>query len=323
MVRPLRIEYPGAWYHVMNRGAGRRQIVKSDEDRQLFLNVLGETAESYPIEVHAYSLLDNHYHLLIHLPEVGLSRAMRHLNSVYTQRVNRRWKTDGPLFRGRYKAVLVDSEEYFLQLVRYIHLNPVAAGICQIPQDHAWTSHIGYLKAAKRPSWLKVDKVLEQFSSQEKTAIKELNDYVCAGVPTHFKKLMSERRAILGSKAFKEWVKEYFEEIILPKKEVASRDKKIRTSPGIRKVIEHVGHAHDVSTAEVRNGVAGKENPARSMAIYLARRLTGAPQKELAKWFKAKDGYAIAKIEQRYRDKLDRNPKLQKSVRMMMSSLVT
>src|SRR3990167_2207194 len=168
MPRSLRIEFNGAWHHVMNRGLGRRSIFASDKDRQSFFKLLGDISESFRVEVHAYSMMDNHYHLLIHTPEGKLSRAMRHLNGVYTQIHNKRNQTDGPLFRGRYKALLVDSDDYLLELVRYIHLNPVEARLCDHPQKHVWTSHLAYLDTAKRPEWLKTGEVLGRFGGEEK-----------------------------------------------------------------------------------------------------------------------------------------------------------
>ena len=128
MARPLRIEYPGAWYHAMNRGASGRAIFQSDRDRHAFLALFGDIAATFGVEVHAYCLMGNHYHLLLRTPRGNLSRALRHLNGVYTQRYNRTHGTDGPLFRGRFKAVLVDADTYLAALSRYIHLNPVTAG---------------------------------------------------------------------------------------------------------------------------------------------------------------------------------------------------
>src|SRR3989338_4300953 len=177
MVRPLRIESPGAWYHVMNRGLGRKNIFLTPQDRSGFFDILGDTSETFKFEVHAYSLMDNHYHLLIHTPKGGLGRAMRHLNGVYTQQFNKRHRTDGPLFRGRYKALLVETDEYLLQLLRYIHLNPVEAGICRNPLEHAWTSHGAYFRPRLRPQWLVRDEVLGRFGSKEKRALKEMHDY--------------------------------------------------------------------------------------------------------------------------------------------------
>ena len=151
MSRPLRVEFPGAWYHVMNRGAGRKNIFRQPEHRQLFHDLLMEIRSVYGWEVHAYCLMSNHYHLLLHTPLANLGRAMRHLNGVYTQRFNRSVKTDGPLFRGRYKAILVDADNYLLQVSRYIHRNPVEAGQPQWMQDLLWTSYPVYVGKRKKP----------------------------------------------------------------------------------------------------------------------------------------------------------------------------
>ena len=112
MARPLRIEFEGAWYHVMNRGAGRHWIFKSDGHKQYFLSLLETVTQRFNVEVHAYCLMDNHYHLMIHTPEGNLQRVMRHINGVYTQYFNRSESRDGPLFRGRYKSILVDAKAY-------------------------------------------------------------------------------------------------------------------------------------------------------------------------------------------------------------------
>jgi putative transposase len=127
MSRPLRIQFPGAWYHVMNRGANKQITFQDDNDRKDFLGLLKAIHYRYKIEVHAYCLMNNHYHLMLRINSANLSQAMRHLNGVYTQRYNCRHNIDGPLFRGRYKSILVDAENYLLRLSRYIHLNPVSA----------------------------------------------------------------------------------------------------------------------------------------------------------------------------------------------------
>ncbi|HEX9756822.1 MAG TPA: transposase, partial [Nitrospiria bacterium] len=121
MSRPLRIEYPDAYYHVMNRGLAYQKIFTDRVDRELFLNLLGECHQMWGIEVFAYCLMGNYYHVLLQTPQANLSRIMRHLDGLYTQRYNRRHHRDGPLFRGRYKAIVVDEESYLLSVVRYIH----------------------------------------------------------------------------------------------------------------------------------------------------------------------------------------------------------
>ena len=127
MTRPLRIEYEGAWYHVMNRGANRQTVFATERDRLAFLALLGEVSEMFAVEVHVFCLMGNHYHLLLHTPRGNLGGAMRHLNGVYTQRHNRAAGRDGPLFRGRYKAILLDADAWLLQVSRYVHRNPLEA----------------------------------------------------------------------------------------------------------------------------------------------------------------------------------------------------
>ena len=125
MTRPFRKEYPGGWYHVMNRGACRQPIFRDDKHQQMFLDLLKEIVQTHSIEIHAYCLMGNHFHMLIHTPIGNLSRAMQQLSSIYTRRYNNLTKRDGPLFRGRFKSIIVGSDRYVLKLTRYIHLNPL------------------------------------------------------------------------------------------------------------------------------------------------------------------------------------------------------
>ena len=154
MARPLRLEFEGAWYHVMNRGAGRRDIFADDSHRERFLELLGALLERFGVETHAYCLMDNHYHLLLHTPEANLSRAMRHLDGVYTQHFNRSTATDGPLFRGRYRSIVVDADQYLLEVSRYIHRNPLDAGIVDNLSDYPWSSYRAYAMDADVMPWL-------------------------------------------------------------------------------------------------------------------------------------------------------------------------
>ncbi len=135
MARPLRIEYPGAGYHVTARGNARGPIFFDDEDRRSFLTILGSAINHFNWLCHAYCLMENHYHLLIDTPDGNLSRGMRQLNGVYTQRVNRRYSRAGHLFQGRFKSILVDKESYLLELARYVVLNPVRAKLVKDPKD--------------------------------------------------------------------------------------------------------------------------------------------------------------------------------------------
>ena len=125
MARPLRIEYPGAYYHVMNRGNRREDIFLTDKDRQVFLDGLADSCEIYSITLITYVLMSNHFHLLVQTPQANLSEFMRHFLVTYTVRFNRRNARAGHVFQGRFKSLLVDEDEYLLPMSRYIHLNPI------------------------------------------------------------------------------------------------------------------------------------------------------------------------------------------------------
>ena len=165
MSRPLRIQFPQAVYHVMNRGRARQPTFIDDADYQAFLDTLGEAHRLWGIEVFGYSLMGNHYHLCLRTPKGNLSRVMRHVDGLYTQRFNRHHRRDGTLFRGRYKAILVDADEYLAAVVRYIHLNAVEAGLARMPEDYRWASHRYYVQAKGFPVWLERAQALEQISA--------------------------------------------------------------------------------------------------------------------------------------------------------------
>jgi len=141
MARPLRIEYPGAYYHVTARGNERKAIFRDVLDRKKFLVILSSSIEQFVVRLHAYVLMDNHYHLLVETPAGELSRAIRYLNGVYTQYINRRYRRVGHLFQGRYKAILIDKDSYLIELSRYIHLNPWRVrGGSRDPLRYRWSS---------------------------------------------------------------------------------------------------------------------------------------------------------------------------------------
>ncbi len=157
MSRPLRIEFPGAVYHVTSRGDRREAIYRDDADRRAQLEVIAQAMDRFDAQVLAYCLMGNHYHLVLHTGQANLSRLMRHVNGVYTQGFNRRHGLVGHLFQGRFKAILVDREAYLLALCRYVERNPVAAGIVAAPGDWAWSSYRAHVCAAVTPDWLDSD----------------------------------------------------------------------------------------------------------------------------------------------------------------------
>ncbi|MDY6972382.1 MAG: transposase [Thermodesulfobacteriota bacterium] len=150
MARPLRIEFPDAWYHLMNRARRSEKVFHGQQDYQSFVELFEESSEMWNIRVAAYCLMTKHYHILVQTPNTNISKGMRHIDAVYTQRFNKRHRCDGQPFRGRYKLILVGGDNHILQLVRYIHCNPVIAGIVSKSDDYRWSSHKGYLSIAEK-----------------------------------------------------------------------------------------------------------------------------------------------------------------------------
>jgi len=152
--RPLRIEFPGAIYHVTSRGNRREPIYLDDGDRAAWLDVLAHAMQRFDAQVLAYCLMGNHYHVVLHTRQANLSELMRRLNGVYTQAFNRRHGKVGHLFQGRFKAILVDRETYLLELCRYVELNPVRAGMTADAADWPWSSYLCHVGQAPTPDWL-------------------------------------------------------------------------------------------------------------------------------------------------------------------------
>ncbi len=203
MSRPLRIEYPGAVYHITSRGNRREDIFLSDKDRETFLGVLAEAVNRFRWLVHAYCLMKNHYHLLVETPNANLSRGMRHLNGVYTQRFNRLNGREGHVFQGRYKAILVEKESHLLELCRYVALNPVRAGVAPDEADWRWSSYRAAIGAANPPNWLTTDWLLEQFSHDRAEAVRGYKQFVAEGRDADSPWKEENGMRVLGSNSFK------------------------------------------------------------------------------------------------------------------------
>jgi putative transposase len=165
----------------MNRGAGRRKIFINNKHREKFLELIDEITSIYGIEIHAYCLMGNHYHLLLRTPLGNLSDGMRHLNSNYTHFFNRSCQSDGSIFRGRYKSIIVSGERYLLRLSRYIHQNPINAGLVSHLEEYTWSSYFSYIDKVSPPQWLKRDMILtafEQIESENSMTFREFNENI-------------------------------------------------------------------------------------------------------------------------------------------------
>ena len=181
MSRSLRLEYPGAVWHITSRGNERKDIFRDDTDRERFLSILSGTIELFGWRLHAFVLMGNHYHLLLETPEPTLSRGMRQLNGVYTQAFNRRHHRVGHLFQGRFKAVLVQKETHLLELARYVVLNPVRARLARTAANWKWTSYRMTAGLEQPRPWLSIEWTLQQFGDDVRRARRRYRDFVSQG----------------------------------------------------------------------------------------------------------------------------------------------
>ena len=204
MARPLRIEYPGAFYHVSSRGNESKDIFRDEKDRGRFLSYLESAVIRYKALIHAYCLMNNHYHLLISTPAGNLSQIIRHINGAYTVYFNKRHHRIGHLLQGRYKAILVEADEYAGELSRYIHLNPVRAGIVTLPEGYPWTSYLNYTGKKKAPGWQTTDWLLGYFGKTQAEAQKKYRAFVEAKIGVAGGDPLKEAKAstILGRTEF-------------------------------------------------------------------------------------------------------------------------
>ena len=283
MARPLRIEYPGAHYHVTSRGNERKNIFRDNEDRKKFVQLLASAVDQFHLRLHAYVLMPNHYHLLVETPEAQLSRAIRYLNGVYTQYFNRRHKRVGHLFQGRYKAILMDRDSYLVELSRYIHLNPwrVKSG-SQDPFTYNWSSLRAYTGRSSVPQWLTVEEVLASFGRKRNSAQKLYQGFVREGMERGIKTPWEQLKwqTLLGTETFVEEIKVRF---------IEQRGGELSEFSGVRdakrtvegeKIFKAICKHYGIKEEELSKRVHGYTEP-RYVASYLLRRYALMTLKEI------------------------------------------
>ena len=314
MARPLRIEYPDAVYHVMNRGKGRQKVFLREEDREEFLKLLEEIHRRWKVEIYAYCLMDNHYHICFRTPQGNLSRVMRHVDGVYTQRFNRAHKTDGSLFRGRYKALVIDEEEYLGAVVRYIHLNPVKAGLVKEPKDYEWSTHRVYVTRSQRVGWVHTQKLSESLGGG-----KGFDEYVKAGNDEEIEKFYKRGRLspILGDEVF---VEEVQDKVKGPGDEHVRDEGKI-LQPRIEKIIKCVATGYGVNKAQILKSVRGQENEARQVAMYLAYEVGWMKLQEIARAMGLGSYGAVGWNCAKVRERKDNEPGFKRRIERLIGDL--
>jgi REP element-mobilizing transposase RayT len=284
MPRPLRIEYEGAYYHVMNRGRGRRLIFHDKKYYQAFLDTLTEVHQRFSAIIHAFCLMGNHYHLLIETPEANLNRIMRHINGVYTQRYNRLKKTDGPLFRGRYKAILVDSDAYLLSLSRYIHRNPIEAQkpLVKHLAQYPWSSYPAYIGQETPPPWLEQTQIFQLLGKRNR--FQAYQSYVDLGTDEELAAFYGKKNiaAVLGDKVFRTQASKK-NRATIPQR----HKKRLLQRPTYKDVIATVAKEYQVSENTIVHSQKGRQhrNLPRKVAMYICQRACDMSLQAIAEVF--------------------------------------
>lgn len=317
MARSLRIEYEGALYHVTARGNERKKIFFNPTDNEKFLQYISEAKKKYGIIVHCYVLMTNHYHLIIETPEANLSKAMHYINGSYTTYINIKRKRSGHLFQGRYKAILVARDNYLMELSRYIHLNPVRAGMVKKPEEHTYSSYKAYV-SRKREKLLTTDLILGMMSPHKGEGKRAYYSFVEAGIGSELENPQKEVYGgiILGGTRF---IKETLQRIKFEylQKDGISERRALRSTHDIEEILEAVTSHFKKDKNEMINN---KYSDQRKMAIYFMKERTGANNNEIGKVF-GRTSKAIAKSYERFRKEISKNRKLGREIRKIEKTL--
>ena len=319
MSRPLRIEYTGAWYHVMNRGRRFESIFSDEQDYVLFIDLLIEISEMWNVRSAAYCLMPNHYHLLVQTPDGNLSRCMRHLNSVYTQRYNRSHKYDGSLFRGRYKSILVCEDSYLLQLVRYIHRNPLRAGIVSDMRKYPWSSYKGYLSDAKKWDWLHKETILDMVTPQKRERRKAFLAFMQQEDTAEVSRLFSRKNlpSLLGPEDFMAHIRERY---YLGKTSYEVPESR-KLAPARDAIIRAVCDYYKVGFDDLLISRRGHFNTPRNVAIYLLRHLRGDDLNSIKDAFQIKTYSTVSSIVQKTAHLKAESRKIRKDIELIKSRI--
>jgi REP element-mobilizing transposase RayT len=309
MARPLRIQYPGAFYHVTSRGNERKKVFKSQRDREKFLEYFQSSTQRYDAVIHAYCLMDNH-HLILETPSGNLSQIMQHINGAYTTYFNVKRRRSGHLFQGRYKAILIDADEYAKELSSYIHLNPVRAKIVELPEEYKWSSYNFYIGSKKTPKWLTRDFILGYFSEKVYAAEKKYRKYVKTLVNEEYQSPFEEvfASSMLGGLDFINDIKEAFLKDKKEDRELPSLNE-ISDKPGIDEIIKKT------------NEVLSHDNAlSKKVAIYLCHNYSRKKLKEIGSDFGISES-GVTQASRRLSMVIEKDRKLKKMISKIKTKL--
>jgi REP element-mobilizing transposase RayT len=312
MARPIRVEYPGAVYHVICRGNNRQAIYRDDEDRRRYLEKLYYYCQDKKVNLLAYCLMPNHVHLLLETPQGNLSKMMQAFQTSYTVYFNKRHGRTGHVFEQRYKAMVVDKDNYLLQVSRYIHLNAVSAKLAERAQDYRWCSYGSYLKGKGIPG-LKTETVLGQLNGSKTRQLRQYREYVEGGRAEQPGNPAPEVRQqiYVGDDEFVEATQ---------KRGTASPTTERRHS--LKRIINSVSLVTGVGETEMRQRQRGEAVKAsRELLCYVARHHGHVGMAELAKFLHVKEASTPSHAVRRARERLKAEPNFRRLLEQVMQKL--
>ena len=296
----------------MNRGRSKAQIFSSRKDCSAFIELLKDASSLWKVRIAAYCLMSNHYHLLVQTPEANLSRCMRHINGLYTQYFNRTYKSDGQLFRGRYKSIVIDGDSYLLELVRYIHRNPLHAGLVKRLEDYSWSSHKAYIAKGNECNWLHKDFVLSMLEENKSKRRQAYIDFIKQEEPETLRALYNKKKLplLLGANDFIDDIKQkYFDKTII--KEMPQVKELFLDKSRIEKA---ACRFYQIEVDDLLKSRRGNYNEARNVAICLLWKHTGASLQDISSNFWMNSYSSVGSVIMRIKQAIAGDKKLQQRI---------
>lgn len=332
MTRSLRVEYEGAWYHVTSRGNERKEIYRDDKDRERFVGILRRSAEESKVEVACYVLMSNHFHFLLQTPVGNLAKFMQRFNTTYTMYYNRRHKRNGHLLQGRYKGILVEADEYLLEVSRYIHLNPVKIRKNRelsieekkrLLAGYRWSSYRGYIGKAK-DDFVNYGAVLGYLGGGDGERRRKYERFMMDGIGEDLSEIYKEVKgqAVLGGEVFLKWVQEHFDEGREIKEKDVSHKRELKKRLSIEEIAKATAEEYGAGVEEIL-ARRSRQNEARQVTMELSYRINGGRMslRELGKAFGGMGGDAILQAHKRFLKRLNQDKDLMKRFEKMERTL--
>ena len=286
MARPWRIQYTNAMYHIMSRGVAQGEVFYAEEDYHKFLEYLEKTSEKFQLEIFAFVLMGNHYHLFLLTKEANLSRAMQWLQTSYSVYFNRKYKRSGHLFQGRYKSILVGEDSYWRGLSFYIHLNPVRAGMVKELEEYKWSSYHDYVKTKKIHHWVSCEEILKGLSRDEKESRVEYRKLIREKSGQE-KKFLDEIKygLILGSEEFISWVQKKFINRLSARDAELPQKTMVGDNGIVEKVLDEVARYFEVEQSQLLQRKRRVPQSARDVCMYILKEHSGLDNKRIGEVF--------------------------------------